>query len=273
MVTRINARGCRQKIVMELGLGGKKVLITGASKGIGLAITKGFITEGAKVWMLARSPKLLKQTEQDLGIQFGPEKIMSTVCDCTDLTEMNIARLSIEKQWGGLDIIIANIGDGRSTSEALPSNEIWEKTWRTNFETTLNTSRTFLPTLTDGKGSILFISSIAGFEAFGAPTDYSTAKSAVQALAKNLARKLAPKIRVNVIAPGNVFFPGGSWEQKRKENKKLVDDIIKTQVPMQRFATAIEIADAALFLSSDRANFITGTTLVVDGGQTVGIWH
>ncbi|MDB2469176.1 SDR family oxidoreductase [Alphaproteobacteria bacterium] len=258
---------------MELGLGGKKVLVTGGSKGIGLAITKGFIKEGAKVWVLARSQKLLKTTEQDLGANFGHEKIMSTSCDCTDLAELNIARLKIEKQWGGLDIIIANIGDGRSTTAALPSNESWEKTWRTNFETTLNTSRTFLPSLIDGKGSILFISSIAGFEAFGAPTDYSTAKSALQALAKNLARKLAPQIRVNVVAPGNVFFPGSSWEQKRKENKKLVDDIIKKQVPMQRFATPIEIANAALFLSSDCANFITGTTLVVDGGQTVGIWH
>jgi 3-oxoacyl-[acyl-carrier protein] reductase len=122
------------------------------------------------------------------------------------------------------------------------------------------------------KGVLLFISSIAGMEAFGAPTDYSTAKSAIIALAKNMARKLAPNIRVNVIAPGNVYFEGGSWDEKIKQDKIRVDEIIKSTVPMNRFATPQEIADSAVFLCSNRASFITGTTLVVDGGQTVGVF-
>ena len=86
-----------------------------------------------------------------------------------------------------------------------------------------------------------------------------------------MARKLAPNVRVNVIAPGNVYFEGGSWDEKIKKDKKRVDQIIQATVPMNRFAYPSEIADAALFLCSDRARFITGTTLVVDGGQTVGI--
>jgi 3-oxoacyl-[acyl-carrier protein] reductase len=108
-------------------------------------------------------------------------------------------------------------------------------------------------------------------EAFGAPTDYSTAKTAIIALAKNMARKLASDLRVNVIAPGNVFFEGGSWDEKIQQDKKRVDEIIKSTVPMNRFATPQEIADAVIFLCSDRASFITGATLVVDGGQTVGV--
>jgi 3-oxoacyl-[acyl-carrier protein] reductase len=108
-------------------------------------------------------------------------------------------------------------------------------------------------------------------EAFGAPTDYSTAKSAIIALAKNMARKLAPNVRVNVIAPGNVYFEGGSWDEKIKKDKKRVNQIIQATVPMNRFATPQEIADSALFLCSDKANFITGSTLVIDGGQTVGV--
>ena len=79
----------------------------------------------------------------------------------------------------------------------------------------------FKPMLEKSKGVLLFISSIAGMEAFGAPTDYSTAKSAIIALAKNMARKLAPNVRVNVIAPGNVIFPGGSWYKKYKNSNRL----------------------------------------------------
>ena len=87
-----------------------------------------------------------------------------------------------------------------------------------------------------------------------------------------MARKLASEnIRVNVVAPGNVYFEGGSWDKKIQQDKKFVDEIIKSTVPMNRFATPQEIADCSVFLCSDRASFITGTTLVVDGGQTVGV--
>ena len=126
--------------------------------------------------------------------------------------------------------------------------------------------------LKKSKGCLLFVSSIAGIEAFGAPTDYSTAKSAIIALAKNMARKLAlESVRVNVIAPGNVYFKGGSWDEKIQQDKGRVDEIIKSTVPMNRFASPQEIADAAVFLCSDRAKFITGATLAIDGGQTVGV--
>ena len=125
--------------------------------------------------------------------------------------------------------------------------------------------------LKKSKGCLLFISSIAGMEAFGAPTDYSTAKTALIALSKNIARKVAPAVRVNVIVPGNVFFEGGSLDEKIKKDKKRIDKIIKNTVPMNRFGTPEEIANAAVFLCSDRAKFITGTTLIVDGGQTVRV--
>jgi len=165
---------------------------------------------------------------------------------------------------------VVNVGDGRSVSDALPDDEQWQKTWSSNFESALQTARTFLPMLEESKGCLLFVSSIAGIEAFGAPTDYSTAKTAIIALAKNMARKLAPDVRVNVIAPGNVYFEGGSWDEKIKQDKKRVDEIIKSTVPMNRFATPQEVAGSVVFLCSDKASFITGATLVIDGGQTVG---
>ena len=120
--------------------------------------------------------------------------------------------------------------------------------------------------------NILFISSITGLEAIGAPVDYSTAKTAVIAFAKNLARKVAPEVRVNVIAPGNVHFPESSWEEKIQTDPEIIEQMLQTTVPMKRFGTPQEIADATVFLCSALASFITGSVLVVDGGQTVGVF-
>ena len=257
---------------MNLNLDNKKVLITGASRGIGLAIAESFLQEGAKTCLVSRGSNALFESEKKLQDAYGLESAFACKCDCTDIESLNDLKNRVKDQWGCLDIVVVNVGDGRSVPDTLPDHEQWQKTWNSNFESALQTARAFLPMLEDSKGCLLFVSSIAGMEAFGAPTDYSTAKSAIIALAKNMARKLASKnVRVNVIAPGNVYFKGGSWDEKIQQDKKRVDEIIKSTVPMNRFATPQEIADSAMFLCSDRASFITGTTLVVDGGQTVGV--
>jgi len=256
---------------MNLNLNNKKVLITGASTGIGLTVAESFLQEGVKTCLVSRGSKALFENEKKLQDIYGLENSFACKCDCTNIESLNSLKNRVKDKWGSLDIIIVNVGDGRSVPDALPDDEQWQKTWNSNFESALQTARTFLPMLEKSKGCLLFISSIAGLEAFGAPTDYSTAKTAIIALAKNMARKLAPDVRVNVIAPGNVYFEGGSWDEKIKQDKKRVDEIIKSTVPMNRFATPQEIADSTLFLCSDRASFITGTTLVIDGGQTVGV--
>ena len=257
---------------MDLGLKNKHVLITGSSRGIGLAIAESFLQEDAKTCLVSRGSNALFESEKKLQDTYGLESVFACKCDCTNIESLNSLKSEVEDRWGGLDIVIVNVGDGRSVSDALPNDEQWQKTWNNNFESALQTARTFLPMLKKSNGCLLFVSSIAGTEAFGAPTDYSTAKSAIIALAKNMARKLAPGVRVNVIAPGNVYFKGGSWDEKIKQDKKRVDEIIKSTVPMNRFASPQEIADSAVFLCSDRASFITGVTLVVDGGQTVGVF-
>ena len=256
---------------MNLNINNKKILITGASRGIGLAIAESFLQEGAKTCLVSRGSNALLENEKKLQDIYGLENSFACKCDCTNIESLNSLKNRVKDKWGSLDIVVVNVGDGRSVSDALPDDEQWQKTWNNNFESALQTARTFLPMLEKSKGCLLFISSIAGLEAFGAPTDYSTAKTAIIALAKNMARKLAPDVRVNVIAPGNVYFEGGSWDEKIKQDKKRVDEIIKSTVPMNRFATPQEIADSALFLCSDRASFITGTALVIDGGQTVGV--
>ena len=257
---------------MDLGLKNKRVLVTGASRGIGLEIAKHFLKEGAKVAISSRGKEQLIKAENEILSQFDKEDILVQACDFTKVEAVNSLADRIEKQWSGIDIVVANIGDGRSVPDPIPQQEQWQNLWNVNFETSLITARTFFPMLENSSGTLLFVSSITALEAFGAPIDYSTAKSAVVAFSKNLARKVADRVRVNVIAPGNVNFPGSSWDEKIKQDPEGVDQIIKSTVPMKRFGTPDEIADAALFLCSGRASFITGTVLVVDGGQTVGIF-
>jgi len=257
---------------MDLGLTGKKMLVTGASRGIGAAIAKAFLEEGGSVCLVSRGSVQLYDTHTELVAEYGEERAIADTCDCTDHESLLALKQRIAQRWGEIDIVIANIGDGRSVPDALPDTDQWQKTWSNNFESALLTARTFLPLLQESKGCLLFVSSIAAMEAFGAPVDYSTAKSAVSALAKNMARKLAQVVRVNVLAPGNVYFSGGSWDEKIKQDAERVETIIQSTVPMNRFGTPEEMADAALFLCSERAKFITGSTLVVDGGQTVGVF-
>ena len=257
---------------MELGLSDKRVLVTGASRGIGAAVAKAFLSEGSRVCLVSRGSKLLFETQKNLASEYGDDRAIVEACDCTNEQALQPLKERIHQRLSGIDIVVANIGDGRSVPDALPECEQWRKTWNNNFESALHTARTFLPMLKESKGCLLFVSSITAMEAFGAPVDYSTAKSAVSALAKNMARKLAQEVRVNVLAPGNVYFPGGSWDEKIHQDPKRVEQIIESTVPMNRFGTPEEMADAVLFLCSERAKFITGSTLVVDGGQTVGVF-
>lgn len=257
---------------MDLELNNKRILITGASVGIGAAIAKAFLKEKAKTIIVSRGSKKLYSTEKKLQSKYGENLVSAYKCDCTDRNSIIELKNIIDKEYKGLDVIIANVGDGRSVPDALPNEKQWQRTWDNNFKSALYTAREFLPMLKKSKGCLLFISSIAGMEAFGAPTDYSTAKAAVIALAKNIARKVAPDIRVNVISPGNVFFKGGSWDKKTQQDEKKVKKIINSTVPMKRFAAPKEIANAAVFLCSDKAKFITGANLIIDGGQTVNVF-
>jgi 3-oxoacyl-[acyl-carrier protein] reductase len=257
---------------MNLGLSGKRVLITGASRGIGAAIAKAFLEEGAKVCIVSRGSEKLYKTEQGLILKYSREMVKAVKCDCSEPSSLEELKRCIRDQWDLLDVVIANIGDGRSVPDPIPSGDQWQKTWKNNFDPAIHTARTFIPMLKKSKGCLLFVSSITALEAFGAPVDYSTAKSAVVALAKNMSRKLATQVRINVLAPGNIYYPGGRWDEKIKQNRTQVQEIIELNVPMKRFGTPEEMADAAVFLCSERAKFITGSVLVADGGQTVGVF-
>jgi 3-oxoacyl-[acyl-carrier protein] reductase len=118
-----------------------------------------------------------------------------------------------------------------------------------------------------GSGSVVAVGSIAGLESVPAPITYSAAKAALTAAAQALSRQVAG-VRVNVVAPGNVLFPGGGWERRQSDDPAGVRAYVEAEVPLGRFATPNEIADVVVFVASERASFLTGACLVVDGGQS-----
>lgn len=256
---------------MDLGLTGKRVLIGGASRGIGLAMAEAFLREGALVTLLARNSEHLFEVSRRLGAEFGDSHVLALPLDCADEGAWAVVIEKLRDAWGGLDVAIANVGDGKGPQDALPDAGRFRTAWRANFETAEVTARATLPLLELSGGCMLFVSSIAGLEAIGAPTDYSVAKTALLALTKQIARRVAPNVRVNCIAPGNVHFSGGSWDSKIKADPQGVAALVNATVPMKRFGTPEEIADPAVFLCSERARFITGACLVADGGQTVRV--
>jgi len=253
---------------MELNLVNKTFLVTGSSKGIGKSIAQSFLEEGANVILVSRGKETLDQTYQELLRYVNKNKLIRFKADCTNENEVINLRNYVFNNFNNLDGLIANVGNGSSTNDPISDKNKWSETWDINFNSALITSRIFLNDLISSKGCILYISSIAGTESIGAPTDYSVAKSAIISLSKNLSRKIAPAVRVNTICPGNIIFDGGTWSKKIKQNKEQTAKIINDFVPMKRFGIPEEIASAALFLCSSKASFITGSVLIVDGGQT-----
>lgn len=255
---------------MQLGLAGKSVIVSGSSRGIGLAIAHAFLSEGARVLITGRDPDILEAARSKLASEFSDDDIATQAGDMTD-PDVIASSLSLsEKSFGGVDVVVANVGSGKGTMGWDPSSDDWRDMINTNLTGSMLMASAAVPHLTGRKNaSIAFVSSIAGCETIPAPIPYSAAKAALQHAAKNMARQLGGDgIRVNTVAPGNVLFPGGSWEKKIAEDKTAVDHYIQAEVPLGRFATPSEIADAIVFLTSDRATFITGSLLVVDGGQT-----
>lgn len=249
------------------------MLVSGASRGIGLSIARNFLQEGARVAITSRNYDELETIRQNLEQKFPAKKILSGRCDFSSHNDIVGLKKRIMDEWNGLDIVVANAGSGRSVPDIIPSQQHFDSTFNQNFTVAVNVAREFMPILELSRGGILFIASIAGIEAYGAPVDYSVAKSAVLSFSKNIARKVAHKgVRVNCIAPGNIWFEGGGWDEKLKAEPERIGNLIDTTVPMKRFGKPEEIADAALFLCSERASFITGAVLCVDGGQTVSLF-
>ena len=169
-----------------------------------------------------------------------------------------------------MDHMIANLGSGSGKPGWRQDESEWLRLFEANFFSSVRLAQAAVPHLRQRPTpSILFISSIVAIEATPAPLPYSAAKAALTNYAKNLSRLLAPEgVRVNTICPGNIFFPGGSWERHLANRREAVESMLKAEVPQNRFGSPDEIASLAAWLCSAAAAFATGSTFVVDGGQT-----
>jgi 3-oxoacyl-[acyl-carrier protein] reductase len=250
---------------MKLELAGRVALVTGASRGIGLAIARMLASEGAHVALAARGHDGLQQAAAEIG---GNASLHTA--DVTDPAAAMVLARDLEKKWGRIDIAICNVGSGTSVPPGQENAAEWRRVMDVNLFATTNTIEAVRPVMQRGSGdrAIVCVSSICGLAALGAPVTYSAAKAALNATVRGLARPLAQDgIRINAVAPGNILFDGGTWARKIAENKQGVDDMLAREVPLRRLGTAQEIADVVSFLASPRAAFITGTVIVADGGQ------
>ncbi len=257
---------------MDLHLSGRVALVAGSSRGIGKAIARAFLAEGCRTAISGRRPDSLAQTASEFTQEFGPGRVLAIE---GDLTRLDVIQQTLGKirTWGRIDCLVANIGHGRGK----PGWDLRDADWFSSFETNLwggiRLVTEALGEMTQAQaGSIVLITSITGVESTSAPLAYSAAKAALVNYSKNLGRLVGPhKVRINCVAPGNILFPGGAWERRLAEHREAIMRNITDNVPLQRFGRPEEIADLVVFLSSDRASFITGACVVADGGQTRGL--
>jgi 3-oxoacyl-[acyl-carrier protein] reductase len=258
---------------MNLELAGKAALVSGSSRGIGRGIAEALLAEGTRVMLTGRDEKSLDATRAECERKFGGENVQTFRGDLLNRETIADALAATRDAFGKLDVLVANIGSGRSDNGTSVGWDEWQRMFDVNFRSAVELVEAALPAMIEqGGGSVVLVSSIAGCECLGAPLPYGAAKAAMNFYTHDLARRVADRgVRVNAVAPGNILFPGGSWEEHRRGNAEKVDEYIRTQVPMRRFGTPEEIGAVASFLASPKASFVTGAVVVADGGQVQGV--
>ena len=259
---------------MDLHLTDQVAFIAGSSRGIGRAIATTLLAEGARIVLTGRDPDSLTETHNQLATT--PDlhhRILSISGNFADPDTIENAFNLTVSRFGQIDHLIANLGTGSGKPGWQQDESEWIRLFDANFFASVRLAQAVIPHLNAAAErsapSILFISSIVAVEATPAPLPYSAAKAALNNYSKNLARQLAPeRIRVNTVCPGNILFPGGSWERHLINRKEAVEQMLGTEVPQNRFGTPEEIASLVAFLCSSQAAFATGSTYVMDGGQT-----
>lgn len=246
-------------------LTGKRALVTGASRGIGRAIARAFAAEGAHVVALARNGELLAELVADVAAGGGQASYL--VCDVTDQAAVAEATAAIVAD-GPVDILVNNAG-GNSFSAPLvmmrPSG--WTKTQTLNVDSTFWMLQGILPSMAAaGGGSVINVASVAGLAGAPLMAHYGAAKAAILSLTRSAALEVASSgVRVNALVPGWVETDLTDFLR----NDASVEASLLDRVPMQRWGTPEEIAAAAVFLASADSAFMTGQTMVVDGGLSV----
>lgn len=250
---------------MDLGLKDKVAIVTGGSRGLGRAMAEGLVREGCRVVICARSEDALQQAAAEMRGAGGD--VIAIAADMT--SEADIQRLvqAVLDRFGRVDILVNNVGGSQGGS--APSDEDWSAAMDMNLMAAVRTCRLVVPEMqTQGSGRIINISSIYGRESGGGPT-YNAAKAAIISFSKTLATQVAAEgITINSVCPGSIRFPGGSWDRRVQQDPDGMARFVEQNIPSGRFGTAEEVASVVVFLASERASWITGAAITVDGGQS-----
>jgi NAD(P)-dependent dehydrogenase (short-subunit alcohol dehydrogenase family) len=263
---------------MDLGLKNKVVLVTGASKGIGRAIALAFAREGSRVVICARGKAALEKVAREVS-DCGAQAL-ALPCDVTDRAQIDHVVCTVKKKFDRLDILVNNAGGaGRFASFSELTDEDWRQAWDFNLMSMVWFTRVALPLMQKGGGGrIINISSTSGRQPGANAPHYAAAKAAMINLNKYLSNALAKEqVLVNCICPGPVW--SASWEGTAQETAQKLgisyEEAVKRvragdepKIPLQRLGEPEEVAALAVFLASDRAGFLTGACIQVDGGKT-----
>ena len=251
---------------MDLGLKGKSALVTGGSKGMGLAIAELFATEGANVAICARNADEVGNVVERLSAK--GVKSWGRAVDVADPDALKGWIDGAAAEFGGVDTIVCNV----SALAVGDTAETWEKSFRTDMMHTVNSVASAVPYLEKSKSaSIVIVSSVSGFEVDFAAGSYGAFKAALIHYAKGLSNQLIARgIRVNAVSPGNTYFEGGIWQNIERG----MPDLYKTAMslsPTGRMGTPQEVAAGVVFLASPVATRISGTNLIIDGALTKAV--
>ncbi len=249
---------------MHIDLSGKSALVTGASRGIGRAIADLLHAHGCRVALNGRNATDLEVATNALKGSIGIVGDVANVLGAKQVVADALEAL------GGLDILICNVGSGRSTPPGQESNDEWLHMFALNLWSTTNTVEAAKEALIASRGSIVCISSICGLEVIpGAPVTYSAAKAALNAFVRGIARPLGRKgVRINAVAPGNILFEGSIWSKKLAEDSESVELMLHRDVSLGRLGSPDEVANLVLYMASPLSGFATGQIWTIDGGQT-----
>ena len=254
---------------MDLELADKVAIVTGASRGLGLASAMALAAEGCRVAVCARGEVTLAEAAASLRAVAGAEdRILPVVADVSSAAGVeDVVRRTVET-FGRLDILVNNVGLARGSTIVDTADAEWQEALDQTLFPAIRMSRQSIPHMRKrGGGSIVMIASIWGRESGGRMT-YNAVKAAEISLAKSMAQQLArDNIRVNSVAPGSILFPGGSWHKRQQDDPQGIADFVMRELPFGRFGRAEEVGNVVAFLVSSKASWISGASLPVDGCQ------
>ena len=251
---------------MDLELSGKVALVTGGSRGIGRDSALTLVREGCGVAICARGEETLVATIVELRAVSAD--VWGATADVTNASDVERVVSGAAGPLGRIDIIVCNVGGSFGGSSLQATDEEWMKTLDINLLHSVRTIRAALPHMKEiGGGSVAIVSSISGWKP-GPGAQYGAAKASEIFLASSLAWELAPhRIRVNTVCPGSIMFEGGGWDRYQQSSPDSFAAFLERDLPERRLGTDQEVADVIAFVVSERARWLNGALIPVDGAQ------